>query len=60
MADKEKTVRLEPRQGYSSVESSNKGLPVIRKGGTKVAAKNADKVMEQYAKEGYPLRMLDD
>lgn len=62
MADSEakKMVTLVPRHGFDSVESEKKSLPVIKKSGTKVAAKNADKVMEQYAKEGYALRKLED
>ena len=60
MADKKKTVKLEPRQGYSTVESSVKSYPTIEKGGTDVPAKDVEKIMEQFAKEGYPLRKLED
>lgn len=60
MADSEakKMVTLAPRRGFDSVESSEKGYPVIKSEGTRVAARNAKKIMEQFAKEGYPLKKL--
>jgi len=60
MADSEdkKTVTLEPRYGFASVESSKKSYPKIEKGGTEVPADDVEKIMEQFAKEGYPLRKL--
>lgn len=58
MADDKETVKLAPRQGFDSVQSSKKTYPTIEKGGTEVPAEDAEKIIEQFAKEGYQLKRL--
>lgn len=53
------TVRLAPR-GAVWDWYEPKDSPRIERGGTEVSAKDADKIMEQAASEGVPLRKLED